>query len=180
MAKMSGAKSDMKVYGMAGAMLIVLCGLAFAGRATIAERKDIPGIPSISPQEAEAIRATVIKAEPSDFRLDTRKLSNIGVDEGAEILAIYTAKSLPSKCGDFRNLAPRYRTPSKYERRFDFSENPEILTAMKGYKCIVIRNAMADKSAPVYGPASREDQELMEYNGPFLPEDEMSGEEADS
>jgi len=130
----------MRRYASAIIMLVVLCSLAVSGRAMIAEKDDIPDLPSMSPEGFEPLRASVIDPNPSSFTIDVRKFANIGVDEDASYFALYTNSSLPSKCGDFRDVELSYWKPSKYRRVFDMSREEKLLRALKGYGCVILRN----------------------------------------
>lgn len=131
----------MKRYFSAFAMLIVLCSLAVSGRAKIMEKDiDVPNIPAVDPHEFEPIRASIINPDPAKFTIDVRKFANIGVNEDAPVFAVYTSNSIPSKCGDYRNLELPYKKPSKYKRVFDLSDHPDILEAIDKYGCVAMRN----------------------------------------
>lgn len=131
----------MKRYASAVFMLVALCSLAISGRATLmASTADVPGIPSVPPDDFEAIRASVINPDPAEFTIDVRKFANIGVNEDAPVFAVYTSSSLPDKCGDYRDLDLSYRKPSKYKRIFDLRDHADVLQAIKVYHCIVMRN----------------------------------------
>ena len=132
----------MKRYISAIIMLVALCSLAVSGRAKIADKDDIPGIPSLSPEGHEPIRASIIKDDPAAFVLDVRKFANIGVDEAAQSFAIYIGNALPGKCGDFRDRDVPNWAPIKYRRTFDFRGNEDMIRGLNGYGCIVIRNTM--------------------------------------
>ncbi len=121
-------------------MLVVLCSLAVSGRAMIAEKDDIPDIPSISPAGYEPIRASVIDPSPARYTIDVRKFANIGVDEEAPVFALYVTSSLPSKCGDFRDTEVPYWKSGKYKRVFNLTGEEKLLRAIKGYGCVVLRN----------------------------------------
>ncbi len=137
---MSGDE-EMRRYASAIIMLVVLCSLAVSGRAMISPPDDIPGIPSIPPQGHQSIRATVINEDPAHYTLDVRKFANIGVSEDAPTFAIYTSSSLPAKCGDFRGLTVPQWSPSKYKRSYDLRGQDKVMKALKGYHCVVLRNA---------------------------------------
>lgn len=122
-------------------MLVLLCSLAVSGRAMIAEKGDIPDIPAISPEGHEAIRASVIDSTPSRYTIDVRKFANIGVDEAAPTFALYIRTSLPSKCGDFRDVELPYRKPAKYKRTFNMTGEEKVLRALGEYGCIIVRNS---------------------------------------
>ena len=130
----------MKRYMSAIVMLIVLCSLAVSGRAKIAEKDDIPDLPSISPEGHQPIRASVINPAPSRFTIDVRKFANIGVNEDAPTFAVYVNNTLPAKCGDFRDLELSYWKPAKYKRTFNFSNEEKVMRAIREYGCVVLRN----------------------------------------
>ncbi len=130
----------MRRYASAIIMLVVLCSLAVSGRAMIAEKDDIPDLPSMSPEGFEPLRASVIDPNPSSFTIDVRKFANIGVDEDAPSFALYVKNNLPTKCGDFRDAELSYWKPSKYRRVFDFSREEKLMRALEGYGCIIVRN----------------------------------------
>ena len=121
-------------------MLALTCGLAVTGRAKLVEPADIPGIAAVSPQEHQAIRASVINATPSNYTIDVRKFANIGVNEDAPTFAVYVTNSLPSKCGDFRGEDLPYWKPSKYKRTFNLQGHDDVLKAIDSYGCVVIKN----------------------------------------
>jgi len=138
---MPETRLDYKSYGIALAMLIVLCSLAITGRAKIMmQTEDIPGIPSISPLEYEAIRAGVTNNDPGNFTIDVRKFANIGANEDAPVFALYFRNTLPKKCGDFRGLDLSYWKSAKYKRSFNLNGHDDVITAMNSYGCIVIDN----------------------------------------
>lgn len=138
---MVSGEEELRRYLSAIIMLVVLCSLAVSGRAMIAEKDDIPDIPSISPEGYEAIRASVINPNPASYTIDVRKFANIGVNEDAPMFAVYTGTSLPSKCGDFRDIELSYWKPEKYKRSFNLTNQEKVLRAIKGYGCVVLRNA---------------------------------------
>jgi hypothetical protein len=94
----------------------------------------------ISPNGHQEIKASVINDDPSSYKIDVKKLANMGVNEEAPTFAVYTKSSLPSQCGDFRNLELPYKKPTKYEREFNLSGHPEVLNALDSYGCVVMRN----------------------------------------
>lgn len=131
----------MKRYFSALVMLVALCSLAVSGRAKIMDHSaDVPGIPSIDPHEFQPIRASITNPDPGKFTIDVRKLANIGANEDAPIFAVYTSSSIPTKCGDYRDLELPYWKPSKYKRTFDLRDHPEVLKAINAYQCVAIRN----------------------------------------
>jgi hypothetical protein len=134
---------DFKGWVPVTVMFLALCTLALTGRAKIAEQEDIPGLPSIAPQEFDAVRADIVNDEGGVIVFNVRKFANIGVDETAPFFAVYTGKSLPAKCGDVRNLDLSYWSPSRYRRAFDVGGAPEFRQALDGYGCAVIRNMRA-------------------------------------
>lgn len=130
----------MRRYASAIIMLVVLCSLAVSGRAMIAEKDDIPDLPSMSPEGFEPLRASVIDPNPSSFTIDVRKFANIGVNEDAPDFAIYTTNNLPSKCGDFRDLELRYSKHNKYKLTMNLMGHEKVFRALKGYGCIILHN----------------------------------------
>lgn len=130
----------MRRYASAFVMLVVLCSLAVSGRAMITETGDIPDLPAISPEGFQPLRASIINSDPARFTIDVRKFANIGVDEDAPNFALYTGSTLPTKCGDFRDLELAYWKPSKYRRTFDLSKEEKLVRAIDGYGCVVLRN----------------------------------------
>jgi hypothetical protein len=145
--KLSTHSFDPKNYLIVVAMLLVLCGLAAAGRAKIndntaretnkAAKHDIA---LVAPSEFQPIRADILNDSPSHFTIDVENLANIGADEEAPVFAVYTQSNLPDKCGDFRDLELSYSKPSKYKRSFDLSAHKDVLDAINAYGCIVMRN----------------------------------------
>ncbi len=133
-------EDEMKRYISAIVMLIVLCSLAVSGRAMIAEKEDIPDLPSISPEGHQAIRASVLNDDPAHYTIDVRKFANIGVNEEAPTFAVYLTNTLPGKCGDFRDLELQYAKPAKYKRVFNLADHEKVLRAINSYGCVVIRN----------------------------------------
>lgn len=138
---------DPKNYLIAVAMLLVLCGLAVAGRAKIndntareSEKAAAKDIALISPEEFEPIRAEILNDSPKKFTIDVENLANLGADDEAPVFAVYTQSSMPAQCGDFRELELNYKKPEKYKRRFDLSDHPDVLEAINSYGCIVMRN----------------------------------------
>jgi hypothetical protein len=140
MTMMMSGDDDMKRYLSAIVMLVVLCSLAISGRAMIAEKDDIPDLPTISPAGHEAIRASVINANPASYTIDVRKFANIGANEEAPTFALYLGSTLPGKCGDFRDLDLPYWKPAKYKRTFNLEGHEKFMRAIKEYKCVVVRN----------------------------------------
>ncbi len=130
----------MKRYGSAFVMLVALCSLAVSGRAMITQGPDIPGLSSTSPEGHQAIRASVLDQNPSNYTFDVRKFSNIGVDENALTFAVYVTNRLPNKCGDFRDKDLKHWKPQKYERTFDLRDHPEVIEALGLYGCVIVRN----------------------------------------
>ncbi|HEU4838664.1 MAG TPA: hypothetical protein VFS88_04550 [Micavibrio sp.] len=131
----------MRRYASAIVMLVVLCSLAVSGRAMIADKGEVPDLPSISPEGHQPIRASVIDSAPSHFTIDVRKFANIGADEDAPTFALYLGTRLPKRCGDFRDIDLAYWKPSKYRRVFNLSGKDKVLRAIGEYDCIVLRNA---------------------------------------
>lgn len=138
---------DPKNYLIVIAMLLVLCGLAAAGRAKIndntareTEKAARHDIALVAPSDFQPIRADILNDSPSHFTIDVENLANIGVDEEAPVFAVYTQSSLPAQCGDFRELELNYSKPSKYKRSFDLSGHKDVLDAINAYGCIVMRN----------------------------------------
>jgi hypothetical protein len=138
---MSSGENEMKRYGSAIIMLIVLCSLAVSGRAMITERDDIPDLPSVSPEGYEPLRASIIDPNPARFTIDVRKFANIGVDEDAPSFAIYVKNTLPAKCADFRDVELSYWKPSKYRRIFNLTKEEKLVRAIDGYGCVILRNS---------------------------------------
>ena len=135
-------KDGFQNYLIAAVMLVSLCMLAVAGRAKIVEKDvDLPSVSAVSPDEFEAVRASIIDKEPSRYTIDVRKFANVGVDEDAEFYALYTQQNLPGQCGDFRNLELPYSKPDKYKRVFNLSDHDDVLKAIDAYGCIVVRNS---------------------------------------
>lgn len=151
----AGKHIDLKDYGIAFAMLLVLCGLALTGRMKISDQLTSKAqaatgdITLISPYENDfqPIRADITNKSPSRFTIDVENFANIGADEEAPVFAIYTDSYLPDECGDFRELTLDYRKPSKYERQFNLSRHKDVLEAIDVYGCVVIgNNSTSDKS----------------------------------
>jgi hypothetical protein len=140
-------KLDIKDYAIAFAMLLVLCGLATAGRMKISgssdrnhDAKTSGDFALVAPDEFEPIRADITSDNPSKFTIDVENLANISADDDAPVFAVYVDSSLPDQCGDFRELKLDYKKPSKYERQFDLSQHEEVLNAIHSYGCVVMRN----------------------------------------
>ena len=150
----AGRQIDLKDYGIAFAMLVVLCGLALTGRMKIADQLTSKAeaatqdITLISPYDYDfqPIRADITNDTPSRFTIDVENFANIGADEEAPVFAIYTDNYLPDECGDFRALELDYRKPSKYERQFDLSRHRDVLEAIDVYGCVIINNDASKKS----------------------------------
>lgn len=147
MKRFFAGESDVKSYTIAFVMLMVLCGLAATGRAKISDNNErdsekavSQNISLISPEEFQPIRADILNDSPSRFTIDVENLANISADEEAPVFAVYTQSSLPSQCGDFRELELTYTKPSKYKRQFDLSEHKDVLEAIDSYGCVVMRN----------------------------------------
>ena len=147
-------KIDIKDYGIAFAMLSVLCGLAITGRVKIADQLASKAeaataeIILVSPYDSafQPIRADIVNHTPYRFTIDVENFANIGADEEAPVFAIYTDNYLPDECGDFRALELDYRKPSKYERQFDLSRHRDVLEAIDVYGCVIINNDASKKS----------------------------------
>lgn len=128
-------------YGAAIIMVILLCGLASAGRAKIASHNNTDlGIPTGSPADHARLRAEIVNEKPSRFTLDIQQFANIGVRDDAPTYAIYTHKNLPSACGDFSERDITYWEPSKYKRSFDLRSHKDVVTAFKEYGCVIVRS----------------------------------------
>ena len=145
----AGRKIDIRDYGIAIAMLVVLCGLAVTGRMKIADQLSSKAeaatteLSLISPYDYDfqPIRADIVNDSPSRFTIDVENFANIGVDEDAPVFAVYTDSYMPDECGDFRELDLDYRKPSKYERQFNLSRHKNVLEAIDIYGCVVISNS---------------------------------------
>lgn len=131
---------NMKKYLSAIIMLVLLCGLAGAGRAKISGIETDIGIPTISPMGHEPLRAAVVNHKISRFTIDVQQFANIGVSEDAQTFAMYTRSTLPSSCGDFSARDVPYWSPSKYTRTFDLRGHPDVLKALDAYGCIILKN----------------------------------------
>jgi len=94
----------------------------------------------VSPKGHEAIKAKVIKDDPSDYTINVKMLRNMGVDEEAETFAVYISSRLPKECDDFSSLEIPYSRPKKYLRRFDLSSHMDVYDALQDHKCVVIKN----------------------------------------
>lgn len=141
MMKTKRAKENtMKKYGSAVIMLVVLCGLAGAGRAKIAGHQADIGVPTISPAGHEPLRADIINSKLSSFTLDIQQFANIGVSEDAPTYAVYTNGSLPATCGDFSEADITYWQPSKYRRSFDLRGHDDVVKALDEYGCIIVKS----------------------------------------
>lgn len=97
-------------------------------------------IQAISPDGHEGIKADVVDSTPSNYTINVKSLSNLGVDQEAPTFAVYTSGSKPDTCGDFTKTDLTYTKPEKYLRRFDLSNNQDILSAIETYNCVVIPN----------------------------------------
>ena len=97
-------------------------------------------IATVSPREHQTIKASVISKNPSAYKINVKKMANMGVNEEAPTFAVYITSSVPSRCGDFRKLELPYKKPTKYEREFNLSEHEEVLQALDRYGCVVMRN----------------------------------------
>jgi hypothetical protein len=94
----------------------------------------------VAPKGHQAIKAKVVNPEPKNFTINVRMLANMGVNEDAPSFAMYVSGSLPKQCADFRPLKLSYTKPQKYQRKFDLTKFPQVLTALEKYKCVVITN----------------------------------------
>jgi hypothetical protein len=130
----------LKKYMSAIIMLIVLCGLAGAGRAKIASHSADLGIPTAPPTEHTRLRASIVDEKLSRFTLDIQQFANIGVRDNAPTYAIYTQKSLPSTCGDFSSRDITYWEPSKFKRSFDLRKHKDVAKAFKEYGCVIVKS----------------------------------------
>ena len=97
-------------------------------------------IKTTSPENHEAVKASVVDSDPANYTINVKSLSNLGVDEEAPTFAVYISGSKPDTCGDFSATPLTYQKPEKYLRQFDLSKNPEIVTAINEYKCVVVPN----------------------------------------
>lgn len=97
-------------------------------------------IKTTSPKGHELIKASVVNAEPANYTINVRSLSNLGADEDAPTFAVYISGSKPDTCGDFSETPLTYKKPEKYLRQFDLSQNPDIVTAINEYKCVIVPN----------------------------------------
>lgn len=88
----------------------------------------------------QAIKAEVQDKTPSHFTINLKKVANMGVNQNAKTFAMYTGASVPNTCGDFSKIDINYKKPDKYHRVFDLSKNPEVLTALDEYGCVIITN----------------------------------------
>jgi hypothetical protein len=79
-------------------------------------------IQTSSPKGHEAVKASVVNSEPATYTINVKSLSN------------------PETCGNFENTPLTYKKPEKYLREFDLSGNPEIVTAINEYKCVIVPN----------------------------------------
>lgn len=133
-------KGQMKKYGSAIVMLVVLCGLAGAGRAKITGDQDIADDISLSsPMGHTPLRADIIDKKLSNFTLDVQQFANIGVSENAASYAVYTNRSMPATCADFSERSLTYWQPSKYKRSFDLRQNKDVVQAIEKFGCIIVR-----------------------------------------
>lgn len=130
----------LKKYTSAIIMMIVLCGLASAGRAKISPGEKDIGIATASPAGHARLRADIINKKPSNFTLDIQQFANIGVRDDAPTYAIYTDKNLPNTCGDFSDRDITYWEPSKYKRSFDLRSHKDVVKAFKEYGCVIVRS----------------------------------------
>lgn len=105
--------------------------------ATSARAADIK---TASPDGHQAIKASVVNAAPENYTINVRSLSNLGADEEAPTFAVYISGSKPDTCGDFSETPLTYKKPEKYLRQFDLSQNPDIVTAINEYKCVIVPN----------------------------------------
>lgn len=129
-----------KKYMSAIVMLVVLCGLAGAGRAKIASDDVSLGVPTASPIGHEPLRADIVNDKLSSFTLDIQQFANIGTSENAATYAVYTKGTLPGTCGDFSNADLTYWQPSKYKRTFDLRGHKDVVKALDEYGCIIVRS----------------------------------------
>lgn len=120
--------------------LLTLSVLALGVLASGAQARDADNLPTVSPREHEAVKASVIDPDPSQFTIDVKKLTNMGVDEEAPTFAVYVTRRLPDTCGDFRKLEIPYVKPDKYKRRFDLTRHQDVIRAIDAYGCVVMRN----------------------------------------
>lgn len=91
-------------------------------------------------QDHQPIKARVLNEDPAQFTINVKNLSNMGVNEDAPTFAVYTSSRMPQQCADFSSVALRYEKPEKYHRKFNLSQHRNILTAIKDYNCVVIKN----------------------------------------
>lgn len=124
-------------YFLAAIILIIIASAPFWASANDNE------IATTSPENHQPIKAEVIDSSPENYTIDVHSLSNLGVDENADTFAVYTASSLPKTCGDFSDTDLSYNKPEKYKRSFDLSENPEVLSAIEQYQCVIVPNKPA-------------------------------------
>lgn len=130
----------LKKYLSAIIMLVVLCGLAGAGRAKISNNEQDLGIQTASPVGHEPLRADIVNTKLSNFTLDIQQFANIGTSEEAQTYAVYTKGTLPGTCGDFSQAELTYWEPSKYKRSFDLRGHKDVVKALDKYGCIIVRS----------------------------------------
>lgn len=100
---------------------------------------------TVSPEEHQAIKASVLDPTPANYTIDVKKFANMGVDEDAPTFAVYITSRLPKDCGDFRDLELAYAKPDKYKRQFDLSKHQKVIEALDQYGCVVMRNIPSKK-----------------------------------
>ena len=88
----------------------------------------------------ESVKAEIIDSDPAHFTIDVHTMANMGVNEEAPTLALYTSENPPANCPDFSNLDLPYKKPEKHKREFNLSEHEDVLKALEKYHCVVVKN----------------------------------------
>lgn len=123
---------------------VLTASLAVAGYGFTISQADAKSmsryIRTVSPNNHQPIKATVLDDTPKHYTIDVKKFANLSADQEAPTFAVYVTDSLPPRCGDFRNLAIPYKKPEEYKRVFNLNSHPDVLTAIGKYGCVVMKN----------------------------------------
>ena len=88
----------------------------------------------------QPVKAQVVDSNPAHFEINLKKAANMGVNQKAPTFAMYTTDEVPGQCGDFTKDSIAYQKPDKYHRVFNLTQKPEVLSALKQYGCVIIKN----------------------------------------
>lgn len=114
----------------------VICAAALMCSPALAAGK----FSTVSPANHEPVKFEVQNDNPARYTINLKKAANLGVNQDASTYAMYRTSTLPSRCGNFLKTDLNYEKPDKYHRVFNLTNNPEVLTAIDKYGCVIIPN----------------------------------------